>query len=75
MVRLPATVWHLGMHPTRDMFYAPTQRCAPQDGSFVEYTISHFKNYLFEIDAELGIVTRHLTIPKDLPARSPLTWS
>ena len=67
VVKLPATVWHLGMHPSRDVFYAPTQRCAPQDGSFVEYTLSHFKNYLFEIDAERAQVTRHLTIPKDLP--------
>jgi len=67
VVKLPATAWHLGMHPTRDVFYAPTQRCTPQDGSFVEYVISHFKNYLFEIDAEAGVVTRHLTIPKDLP--------
>src|SRR6185436_8616593 len=30
VVRLPATVWHLGVHPTRDVFYAPTQRCSPQ---------------------------------------------
>src|SRR6185436_2960416 len=25
-VKLPATAWHLGVHPTRDEFYAPTQR-------------------------------------------------
>jgi hypothetical protein len=67
VVKLPATVWHLGMHPSRDVFYAPTQRCAPQDGSFVEYTLAHFKNYLFEIDAREALVTRHLTVPKDLP--------
>jgi hypothetical protein len=67
VVKLPATVWHLGMHPTRDVFYAPTQRCAPQGGSFVEYTLAHFKNYLFEIDAREAVVTRHLTVPKDLP--------
>ncbi|MFT3707152.1 MAG: hypothetical protein QM817_05730 [Archangium sp.] len=67
IVKLPATAWHLGMHPTKDVFYAPTQRCAPQDGSWVEYTLAHFKNYLFEIDAERAEVTRHLTIPKDLP--------
>jgi hypothetical protein len=34
---------------------------------FVEYTIAHFKNYLFEIDGERGEVVRHLAIPKDLP--------
>ncbi|MEW5852473.1 MAG: hypothetical protein AB2A00_27040 [Myxococcota bacterium] len=68
VVSLPATVWHLGVHPTRDVFYAPTQRCTPQNGQeFVEYTIAHFKNYLFEIDGETATVTRHLSIPKDLP--------
>ncbi|HSO32524.1 MAG TPA: hypothetical protein VLT33_08410 [Labilithrix sp.] len=68
IVKLPATVWHLGVHPTRDVFYAPTQRCTPQgDMEFVEYTIAHFKNYLFEIDGERAEVVRHLAIPKDLP--------
>ena len=68
VVELPATVWHLGVHPTKDVFYAPTQRCAPQDGhDFNEYTIAHFKNYLFEIDGPTAKVTRHLSIPKDLP--------
>lgn len=68
VVSLPATVWHLGVHPTRDVFYAPTQRCVPQHGSeFTEYLVGHFKDYLFEIDGEEGIVTRHLTIPKDAP--------
>jgi hypothetical protein len=69
VVRLPATVWHLGLHTQRDVFYAPTQRCAPQgDMEFNEYTIAHLKNYLFEIDGETATVTRHLSIPKDLPA-------
>lgn len=68
VVPLPATVWHLGVHPTRDVFYAPTQRCSPQGNmEFVEYTIAHFKNYLFEIDGATATVTRHLSIPKDLP--------
>jgi len=69
VVKLPATAWHLGVHPTRDVFYAPTQRCTPQgDMEFCEYTIAHLKNYLFEIDGERAEVTRHLAIPKDLPA-------
>jgi hypothetical protein len=68
VVKLPATVWHLGVHPTKDVFYAPTQRCSPQGTDFGEYTIAHFKNYLFEIDGARAEVTRHLSIPKDLPA-------
>jgi hypothetical protein len=68
VVALPATAWHLGVHPSEDICYAPTQRCSPQgDMEFVEYTMAHFKNYLYEIDAESAQVTRHLTIPKDLP--------
>lgn len=68
VVRLPATAWHLGVHPSRDVFYAPTQRCVPQHGrEFAEYLPAHAKDYLFEIDGERAEVTRHLTIPKDAP--------
>jgi len=67
VVALPATAWHLGVHPTRDVCYVPTQRCIPQDGDFTEYVIAHFKNYLFEVDGPTASVTRHLAIPKDLP--------
>lgn len=67
VVALPATAWHLGMHPTKDVVYVPTQRCIPQDGDFTEYAIAHFKNYLFEIDVAGARVTRHLAIPKDMP--------
>ena len=67
VVKLPATAWHLGCHPSRDVCYVPTQRCLPQDGDFTEYAIAHFKNYLFEIDGPTARVTRHLAIPKDMP--------
>ena len=67
VVPLPATAWHLGCHPARDVVYVPTQRCIPQDGDFTEYAIAHFKNYLFEIDLASARVLRHLAIPKDMP--------
>jgi hypothetical protein len=67
VVELPATCWHLGVHPRRDVFYAPTQQCAPQGGEFGEYTIAYVKNYLFEIDGAEATVLRHLAIPKDMP--------
>lgn len=67
VVKLPATAWHLGCHPTRDVCYLPSQRVIPQDGDFTEYAIAHFKNYLFEVDGETATVTRHLAIPKDMP--------
>ncbi|MCB9674928.1 MAG: hypothetical protein H6737_07410 [Alphaproteobacteria bacterium] len=67
VVELPATVWHLGVHPTRDVFYAPSQRCLPQGGEFGEYVIPYFKNYLFEIDGPSATVLRHAAIAKELP--------
>jgi hypothetical protein len=68
IVELPATAWHLGVHPSKDVFYAPTQRCLPQNGGeFAEYIPAHYKDYLFEIDGPSATVTRHLTIPKDAP--------
>lgn len=70
-VELDATVWHLGVHPTRDVFYAPTQRCVPQGRmEFNEYVPGHFKNHLYEIEVVEGRarVSRHLSIPKDFPA-------
>lgn len=67
VVELPATAWHLGCHPTRDVCYVPTQRCVPQGTDFTEYVMAHFKNYLFEIDAAGARVSRHLAIPKDMP--------
>lgn len=71
VVELDATVWHIGVHPSRDCFYAPTQRCAPQGRmEFAEYVPGHFKNYLYEIEVAEGCgrVSRHLAIPKDFPA-------
>jgi len=34
---------------------------------FAEYTMAHFKNYVFEIDGINAEVLRHVAIPKDLP--------
>jgi hypothetical protein len=70
-VELDATVWHIGVHPSQDVFYAPTQRCVPQGRmEFAEYVPAHFKNYLYEVEVEDGRarVVRHLSIPKDFPA-------
>jgi hypothetical protein len=68
VVQLPATVWHIAPHPTKDFFYGPSQRVAPQGREFGEYTLAHFKNYVFEVDAETATVTRHAAIAKELPA-------
>jgi hypothetical protein len=71
LVELDATVWHIGVHPSREVFYAPTQRCVPQGQmEFVEYVPAHFKNHLYEIEVTDGRarVARHVSIPKDFPA-------
>ena len=67
-VELPATCWHLAAHPTKDLFYGPSQRVFPQGSAFGEYTLAHYKNYVYEVDAESASVTRHASIAKELPA-------
>ena len=68
VVQLPATCWHIAAHPSKDFFYGPSQQVAPQGNEFGEYTLAHFKNYVFEVDAETATVTRHASIAKEWPA-------
>lgn len=68
-VPLPATCWHVAVHPYEDRFYALSFRVRPQDGhDWHEWGISQFKEYVFEIDAETGEVLRHWSAGQDTPA-------
>lgn len=68
-VTLPTTCWHLAVHPSEDRFYALSFRVSPQDGNnWHEWGIAHYKEYIYEIDAETGQVLRHWTAPQDVPA-------
>jgi hypothetical protein len=68
-VMLPTTCWHVAVHPTEDLFYALSFRVAPQDGDdYHEWAMAYFKEYVYEIDAESGEVTRHWTAGREVPA-------
>jgi len=68
-VSLPATCWHIAVHPSEDRFYALSFRVQPQNGrDYHEWGVARFKEYVFEIDAETGQVLRHWTAGQDTPA-------
>ncbi|MFC9234991.1 YncE family protein [Streptomyces decoyicus] len=68
-VNLPATCWHVAVHPREDRFYALSCRVLPQEGhDWHEWAMAYLKEYVFEIDAEQGQVLRHWTAPRETPA-------
>jgi hypothetical protein len=68
-IELPATCWHLAVHPTLDLFYPVSFRVLPQEGhDWHEWAMAFFKEYAFEIDAESGEVLRHWTSGRETPA-------
>ncbi len=69
VLELPATCWHVAVHPTRDIFYAVSFRVAPQDyRDWHEWGMAFLKEYAFEIDAQQKRVTRHWTAGREIPA-------
>jgi hypothetical protein len=69
VVDLPATCWHLAVHPTKDLFYAVSFRVAPQDYvDWHEWAMAYLKEYAFEIDAASGSIERHWCAGREVPA-------
>jgi hypothetical protein len=68
-VELPATCWHVAVHPREERFYAPSFRVLPRQGrDWHGWAMAYFKEYVFEIDAESGQVLRHWACARDTPA-------
>ena len=69
VVPLPATCWHVAVHPTEDMFYAVSFRVAPQDHrDYHDWGMAFRKEYAFEIDARQKSVMRHWAAGREVPA-------
>lgn len=59
-VPLPATCWHVSVHPDKDIAWAPSFRVLPgSGGDYHRWAIASFKEYLFEIDVASASVVRH----------------
>ena len=69
VVSLPATCWHVAVHPRDDRFYAVSFRVMPQDYvDYHEWGMAFLKEYAFEIDAASGAVLRHWAAGREVPA-------
>jgi hypothetical protein len=68
-VELPTTCWHVVCHPELDVFYALSFRVSPSDGrDWQHWGMAYLREYAYEIDAERGVVLRHWSADRDLPA-------
>ena len=69
VLELPATCWHVAVHPREDIFYAVSFRVAPQDHrDFHDWGMAFRKEYAFEIDARTKKVVRHWAAGREVPA-------
>ena len=69
VLTLPATCWHVAVHPTDDIFYAVSFRVVPQDyRDYHEWGMAFLKEYAFEIDARQKRVRRHWAAGREIPA-------
>ena len=68
-IALPTTCWHLIGHPNREVFYAVSFRVRPQEHvNYREWAIGFLKEYVFEIDAPSGEISRIWTCSRETPA-------
>lgn len=69
VIDLPATCWHVAVHPKEDRFYCVSFRVLPQDHvDYHEWAMAYLKEYAFEIDAPSGQVQRHWAAGREIPA-------
>lgn len=74
VLQLPATCWHVAIHPKEDIFYAVSFRVAPQDyRDYHEWGMAFLKEYAFEIDARQKRVRRHWAAGRRFPHTSTPT--
>jgi hypothetical protein len=69
VIPLPATCWHVAVHPSEDRFYCVSFRVTPQDyRDYHEWGMAFLKEYAFEIDAAECRVLRHWVTGRETPA-------
>jgi hypothetical protein len=58
VIKLPGTVWHCCVHPTKPVGYALTYSFATEDENYVDWSPAYTREYIFEIDLPSAKVSR-----------------
>lgn len=58
IIKLPGTVWHTCVHPTRYIGYAATYSIATEKEDYVDWAPAYAREYVFEIDLENARILR-----------------
>ena len=67
VVKLPGTVWHTCVHPTRNIGYAATYSIANEGDDYINWAPAYTREYLFEIDLAGAVVTRVWSAGAEFP--------
>jgi len=67
VVKLPGTVWHTCVHPTRNIGYAATYSIANEGDDYIDWAPAYAREYIFEIDLAAAVVTRVWSAGAEFP--------
>lgn len=67
IIKLPGTVWHTCVHPTRNIGYAATYSIASEGDDYIDWAPAYTREYIFEIDLEAAVVRRVFSTGAEFP--------
>ena len=67
VIKVPGTVWHVCVHPTRNVGYAATYSIATEGDDYIDWAPAFVREYVFEIDLESAKVQRVWSAGADFP--------
>ncbi|MBK8259661.1 MAG: hypothetical protein IPK82_44265 [Polyangiaceae bacterium] len=67
VIKLPGTVWHTCVHPTKNIGYAATYSIFAEDEDYVDWAPAYTREYIFEINLENAKVQRVWSSGAEVP--------
>jgi hypothetical protein len=67
VIKLPGTVWHNCVHPTKPIGYALTYSVATEQEDYVDWSPAYTREYIFEVDLKTAKITRTWSSGAEFP--------
>ena len=67
VIKLPETVWHCTVHPSKAVGYACTYSTSSDNGNYIEWSPSYAREYIFEVDLSTAKITRTWSCGAEFP--------
>ncbi len=66
-IKLPGTVWHCCVHPTKPVGYALTYSFATEQEDYVDWAPAYTREYVFEVDLPTARISRVWSCGSEFP--------